>query len=246
MSFQAKILLAFLTLGATLSAQITVLNGASNRLEQPLAAGSWATAYGDFTGVEQATAPSFPLPNSLGGVRVTVAGVEAPVYFVNASQVNFLIPGATATGLQEVVVITGGGNRTGSVRVMTAAPGIFLKDQGAPPRGAILNQNNSVNSETNPALRGEVIQIFGTGPGALSGVPQDGAAPGAGFNTVSTPEVYIGGVKVPVAFSGLNSLAPGLWQVNATIPASLTVTGRVPVSIYMDGVDSNEVSVIVQ
>jgi uncharacterized protein (TIGR03437 family) len=64
--------------------------------------------------------------------------------------------------------------------------------------------------------------------------------------TSSNPQVYIGGVEAVVQFSGLNPDAPGLWQINVTIPNSAFITGRVPVRVFVDGVDSNEVAIFVQ
>ena len=37
-------------------------------------------------------AGGIPLPTELGGVRVTVNGIDAPIFFVSATQVNFQIP----------------------------------------------------------------------------------------------------------------------------------------------------------
>src|SRR5262249_38466150 len=144
---------AALMMCSGLHAQVAVLNGASFRLEQPVAAGSWASAFGAFTGVTPTTATVSPLPKTLGGVTVTVDGVDAPVYFVSANQVNFLIPYATATGLRSIQIKSGSGTVNGSVRVISSGPGIFVKDAttAKPPKGAILNQDGSENTSSNLA-----------------------------------------------------------------------------------------------
>ena len=236
-------------LGLTqMNAQVTVLNGASFRTDQPVAAGSWATAFGAFTGVANAQATAVPLPKTLGGVTVTVDGMEAPLYFVSATQMNFLIPGAATAGLKDVQIRTAGATVNGKVRVVTTGPGLFTKDNTiSPPRGAVLNQDSAENTQNTPARRGQVVQLFGTGPGALSATVADGAnAPAATLvNTRSTPQVYIGGVPATVQFSGLAPNLIGLWQVNAFVPERPFLAGRVPVRVYMDGVDSNEVSIFV-
>jgi uncharacterized protein (TIGR03437 family) len=244
-----KIWLVFIALCAGLKAQISVTNGASFRLDQPLAAGSWATAKGTFTGVADALAPSFPVPKSLGGVSVSVDGVDAPVYFVSAGQINFLIPYGASPGLRSIQIKTPSGSVTGSVRIISAAPGLFTKDTQSPPRAAVRNQDGvTENNSSTPTKRGDVISIYATGPGQLSRQPPDGAAPGASplVTTVSKPQVFIGGVETQVQFSGLNSDAPGLWQINAVVPDLPFITGRVAVRVFMDGVDSNEVAIFVQ
>jgi uncharacterized protein (TIGR03437 family) len=233
------------TLG--LQAQVAVVNGASNRPEQPVAAGSWATAYGTFAGVTT-TASALPFPSTLGGVSVSIAGSNAPVYFVSSGQINFLIPYTTTPGLKTVTITTPAGPLNGNLRVMTSAPGLFVKDQQQHPKGAILNQTSAENTQSTPARRGEVIQIYATGPGALSSAPVDGgAAPSSPLiTTTATPQVFIGGVEAQVQFSGLAPGFAGLWQINAVVPDRAFVSGRVPVNVLMNGVDSNEVGLFVQ
>jgi uncharacterized protein (TIGR03437 family) len=77
----------------------------------------------------------------------------------------------------------------------------------------------------------------------------DGAVPVGENKTVSTPELYIGGVLVPpanISYSGLGGGAPGLWQINAKVPTQSFITGRTPMVVFMDGVQSNEVTIFVQ
>jgi uncharacterized protein (TIGR03437 family) len=234
---------------ATLPAQVAIVNNASFRGDQPVASGSWAAAFGAFANVQTTTASTFPLPKTLGGVTVRVDGMEAPLYDVRATQVTFLIPGAVQPGIRPVSITTGSATITGAVRVIHSAPGIFTKDAQTPPRGAVRNQDGvTENNQSAPARRGDVISIYGTGPGAFSSAVTDGAAPGANplIRTVSTPQVFIGGVEAQVQFSGLNPDAPGLWQINATIPNLPFITGRTAVRVFVDGVDSNEVAIFVQ
>lgn len=241
-----RIAIAALALNAVLfGQQVTVVNGASFRAET--AGGSWATAGGNFAGVTNATATTLPIPKTLNGVTVSVGGVEAPVYFVSATQINFLMPYALDPGVKPVVVRTAGGTFNGTVRVLGSAPGLFVQDTANPPKGAILNQNSSLNTSANPARRGEVIQIYGTGPGRVTGgTVVDGAAVSGLLSSTSLPQVFIGGVEARVQFSGLTPGLAGLWQVNAFVPEQAFLTGRVPVRVYVDGIDSNEVGVFVQ
>jgi uncharacterized protein (TIGR03437 family) len=244
-----KISLPFLFVCASLQAQVAIVNNASFRGDQPVSAGSWVAAFAAFQGVSTATATAFPLPKTLGGVKVTVAGADAALYDVRSSQLTFLIPYATSPGLQPVVITTPSGTINGTVRVMSAAPGLFTKDALTPPKGAVRNQDGvTENSASAAARRGDIVSIYATGPGALSTLPADGAAPGASplIMTKSTPQVFIGGVEAQVQFSGLNPDAPGLWQINAYVPNQGFLTGRVPVRVFMDGVDSNEVYIFVQ
>jgi uncharacterized protein (TIGR03437 family) len=237
-----------LLLCGCVNAQMTIVNNASFRLDQPVAAGSWVAAFGTFTGVATTTAQAFPLPKLLGGVKVSVDGLDSALYDVRTTQITFLIPNASTPGIHPVTVTTPSGTVTGSIRVITTAPGLFTKDLNTPPKGAVINQDGvTENTSSNPAKRGDIISIYATGAGALTRQVDDGAASGLPLaKTISTPQVFIGGVETTVQYSGLNPSVPGLWQINAVVPNSSFITGRVAVRVYLDGVDSNEVTIFVQ
>jgi uncharacterized protein (TIGR03437 family) len=227
--------------------QFVVVNAAGGRVAPGVAPGSFATLYGTFTGATEATAASVPFPATLGGVSVRVAGIAAPLHFVSTRQINIQVPFGAPAGLQVIDVNTGGSTLSGKIRVVNAAPGIFTQDVATPPKGAILNQDSSLNAESRPARRGEVVQIFGSGPGRFSASVSDGAASPTSplASTESVPQVFIGGVPAVVQFSGLAPGLVGLWQVNAIIPERPFLSGRVPVVIFVDGVDTNEVTLFV-
>ncbi len=88
-----------------MQAQVAIVNNASFRPEQPVSAGSWVAAFplpsgSTFAGITAAaTAPSFPLPKNLGGTKITIGGVDAPLYDVRGGQITFLIPYAVMPGL---------------------------------------------------------------------------------------------------------------------------------------------------
>lgn len=230
----------------TLSAQITDIENAAG-YKKALAAGSWALTKGTFAGVAE-TVGTVPVGTNLAGVTVSVNGVAAPVYYVSGVQINFIVPAAVPAGVHPFEVRTASQTYTSTIRILPAAPGIFTQDAATPPKGAVLNQNFSLNTAQNPALRGDVIQLYGSGPGPFANPIVDGAgAPGNPLNTTrSTPQVFIGGVPATVEFSGLTPTAAALWQINVRVPNQLFITGRVPVVVFMDGVDSNEVAIFVQ
>lgn len=241
-----RLLSLLFVLCGTIHAQITAVeNGASYRTE--ITAGSWAQIKGNFPGV-QTVIGQIPVGTNLAGVTLTVAGVNAPVYYVSPVQVNFIVPAALPAGIHPLQVTTGSATYNGTIRLLSAAPGLFPKDSANPPKGAVLNQNSSENTAQNVALRGDVIQIYATGPGAFNNpIVDGGAAPSNPLNrTKSTPQVFIGGVPAEVVFSGLAPGYPALWQVNAKVPTQSFITGRVPVVVFMDGVSSNEVAIFVQ
>jgi uncharacterized protein (TIGR03437 family) len=225
----------------------TIVNGASFRAEQPMAPGSWVSAFGAFSNVGQVQNTVIPLPTTLGGVSISVDGTAAPINYVSGTQINFLIPGQVQSGTRPVAITTPGGTVNGSVRIIANAPGIFKKDTATPPLGAILNQDSSENAESRPAIRGQAISIYATGQGELNTAVSDGGAAPSNPPATSTtlPQVFIGGVEVPVEFSGLAPGFAGLWQINVRLPNQSFLAGRLPLVVYMNGVDSNEVALYV-
>ena len=51
-----------------------------------------------------------------------------------------------STWLHRIVVNTALGTISGTVRITSAAPGLFVKDAAAPPKGAVLNSSGIENS----------------------------------------------------------------------------------------------------
>jgi len=104
------------------------------------------------------------------------------------------------------------------ITVTDAAPALYP---------AILNQDGSVNSAVNPAARGSVIELYGTGFG-ISGLPVS---------------VSVGGYSAQVLYAGPVSGYPGLFQVNAQVPTGYLGSGAyaavasLGVSFTQPGVD---------
>lgn len=218
---------------------VVVVNGASFQAGVPLAPGTWATAFADFAsvGVVNTLAESIPFPDLLGGVQVFVDGTASPMNFVGGTQINFLVPGATAVGSQVPFRVEVAGNTTyeGSIAVASLSPGLISRNPADETRpGAVLNQDSTLNSQENPAQRGEVVQIFGVG-GDFAELPADGA-PAPGDRLISTntlPTVYISIIEAALQFSGLAPNLVNAWQINVVVPDNPIVSGQVPVFATM-------------
>jgi uncharacterized protein (TIGR03437 family) len=82
-----------------------------------------------------------------------------------------------------------------------------------------------------PAVTGsDYLQVYATGLGALQNAPKDGfPAPFSPLETtVGTVTATLGGVSVPVAYSGLTPGLVALYQVNLQIPTGTTTGNAVP------------------
>jgi adhesin/invasin len=225
----------------------TVVSGASFLAGPGLSPGMIAVLFGSNLTDIAALAPPGMLPTLLRNTQVLVNGVAAPLFYVSPTQINFQVPLGISGNTAQVVVATNGilGPAV-TVNVAGEAPGIFTVAETG--KGAILNQNSTLNSEGNPAQAGSVIQIFATGLGAVSpAVPAGQPAPVTPLSeTVTTPVVQIGGIPAEITYSGLAPGTVGVHQVNARIPEGVTANASVSVLIRMGSVASNEVSIAVQ
>ena len=111
---------------------------------------------------------------------------------------------------------------------------------------AVLRRNGSVAGAGNPAARGEVVSLYGTGLGRVTPATPSGAAPVSLTNTVNPVVVTIGSKQVTADFAGLAPNFAGLYQVNFLIPADVTPGSEVPLKLTVAGVDSNITKLAVQ
>ena len=121
--------------------------------------------------------------------------------------------------------------------MIPSAPGLF----------GVLNQDGRLNSISNPARRGQVLQIYATGQGDVVPPVEDGvAAPAQPLSvTPEMPSVYIEGRLVPVQFSGLAPGFAGVWQINALIPPDSRVGSALSLAV-IHGIIGNKLTVAVE
>jgi len=153
-----------------------------------------------------------------------------------------LLPGVSRPGQNTVVTVESGGVATPGLvfPVIAEDPGVFfIQPSSSKGQGAILNQDGTVNSISNPAALGSVISIFGTGMGALIPIPQDGEfIPDANHLIQQEVHVYFAGLdEGQIIYAGAApTLVAGVMQINVRLPgASSSVPANQPtqVGIYM-------------
>ena len=221
------------------------LNGASFLYPNLLAPGMIASLFSlgndnQFGGqATSAPAGQFPLPTQLNGVQVLLNNVPVPLFYADPNQINFYVPmGAAQSGLLDLQVLqTTTGRILGdtTVQMNTAIPGLFSDTGNGIGTVAAINQDNTINSPTNPAIAGQVITLFGTGQGFISGAPVDGY-PATAAQTSSLPFVFIGGEQVDPSAIQYSGLAPGLvgvWQINVVIPSATITLPTNPTYVFV-------------
>lgn len=104
-------------------------------------------------------------------------------------------------------------------------------------QGAILNQNLTINSATNPAARGSIAVLYLTGDGAVTPSGVDGEVTSASNprRPVRNVQLRVGGVSVlpaNILFHGpAPSMVLGVTQVNFVVPEGIAAGNAVPVEV---------------
>ncbi len=131
----SEIYLATVAPRPAFSTDLKVLSQATSGKEpstvKAVAPDSIAVALGNnlaLTTREAARQPNGSFPSTLDGTTVTVNNRPAQIFYVSPTQINFHIPPETELGSAEIIVRNPDGFETrGTVRVLSAAPGVFTE-----------------------------------------------------------------------------------------------------------------------
>jgi uncharacterized protein (TIGR03437 family) len=158
-------------------------------------------------------------------------GVAAPLLYAGVDQVNAIVPfGLDLSAPATLEVRIGNSPLKISLPVAPTTPAIFTQGNAGYGPGAILNQDYSLNSPANPASRGSVVMIYGTGFGALNPQPSDGQPVPGPASTISPVSATIGGVPATVIYAGAApQLIAGLTQINVMVPDDIPPDPAAPV-----------------
>ncbi len=229
---------------------------AANPAAKSVAPGSLAIAYGADLAQGTPGATSLPLPNTFGGTAVSLVDAagklwQAPLIYVSATQVNFLVPSGVAAGAAQFTISSGDGTKTlATVQIAPVAPGLFalntanlaaasavrLAADGTQQAVPVYSVNSAGTVVASPIDLGTVtdqvyVTLFGTGLQA------------AGTAGV---KVTVGTTSVPVQFAGPQGSFAGLDQVNVILPHSLAGSGDVTLQLTASGLPANPVRLTIK
>lgn len=223
------------------------------------APGSIVSVFGAHFASELTLAESSPLPVALDGVSVTFDGIEAPLYFVAAEQINAQLPFEILGDSVEVVVTNAvGAGMSRTLSVAATSPSVFTFDQSGAGQGIVVFANtatlagpNGLTPDSRPAGAGDVLTVFANGLGAVTppiesgrnSCDPDGVCLEDFSNLVlrealARPSIEVGGVAVPdgdVVFAGLAPQFVGLYQINFLLPPGVAPGDAVPIVIRQGG-----------
>lgn len=95
-------------------------------------------------------------PTTLAGVQVTINGMNMPLLYVSANQINAVVPMEVAPGAAATVHVIDG-------VVLGPAYSVWIVDSAPQAFATVLNQDGTLNSQTNPAQQGSIVSFYATG-----------------------------------------------------------------------------------
>jgi uncharacterized protein (TIGR03437 family) len=193
------------------------------------------------------------LPTNLASTCVNVGNARAFLSYVSAGQINAVAPTLPATGPVAVSVVAGCGTGT-----ETSSPAMSLPVAAVSPEFIYWVANKNAPSPViavdaisqayigapglipgvtfRAAKTGDVLTFYGFGFGkTVSGGPMPGVIPTAADSISGT--LTIGGKAVTPAYLGVAPGFPGVYQLNATVPAGLSA-GNNAVVLTIGGVST--------
>lgn len=154
----------------------------------------------------------------VAGVQVSVGAINAPLIYISDSQINAVIPFGVSGRISANVhlVSKGAAGPDFPAAVDFAEPEAFRGPDGY---AAALNQDGTINSQSNPAKEGTVVAIWATGTGYASALFGTEGQIAARAQDLHCCAVTVMGVSAEVFYGGpAPGLVGGVTQVNFRIP----------------------------
>jgi uncharacterized protein (TIGR03437 family) len=184
------------------------------------------------------------LPTSVDGVRVTMGGKPAYVYYVSPGQLNVLAPDVPPGPVTVTVTTTDGVSPAFASTAASYGPAFF-----AWPANQVVATRSDYTYAAKPgtfagattvaAKPGDVLVLWATGFGPTTPVPPAGlAVPGDQvYATSSLPSVTMGNQPAIVYGAALAPGSVGLYQIAIQVPPSLG-DGDWPIQALIGGIQS--------
>ena len=166
--------------------------------------------------------------------RILFDGISAPILYTQSDQINAVVP-FEVNGPQTAILVEGAGRTIGPgiVQVFDAVPALFTLDGSGKGQAAILNQDGTINSRSNPASPGSIISVFMTGAGRMNPPQTDGSL-GPLAPPFPAPVFGVGSSIGQVLYAGAApGLIAGAIQVNIRIAADAPTGDSVPIVVYI-------------
>jgi uncharacterized protein (TIGR03437 family) len=216
------------TLGSVFINPTGIVNAASFApFTAGVANGEFTTIFGTNLASSTVVASSVPYPTKLNNVQVLVNGIPAPIYFVSSAQIAFIMPSQypSSYAFAPIQVMNNGVlSNVVTELVNPTIPGVYTNPSGGIYAAAVDTNSATIVTPSKPAKPGDTIEVFATGLGTAYPPVADGAAPPISplSPTVNTIQADVDGTNATVLFAGLAPTLAGLYQINVTIPSTIT------------------------
>jgi uncharacterized protein (TIGR03437 family) len=202
-----------------------------------IAQGSIMSIFGTNLGPSASPGLSFPLQDNLGGVTVQVTSggttVNAIPLFVGPGQINAILRSSTPVGSATLTVTYNGGTSApAALNVVDHSFGINSVNQAGSGPGIIDNSGYKLITQNAAAQAGDVIIIWGTGLGKVTG--NEAAGPLQGNLPDIDVKVYVGAEQAKINYQGRSGCCAGVDQIFVEVPAGVTGC-HVPVAVEIKG-----------
>jgi len=203
------------------------------------------------------TAATFPLPQTLTNVSISVGSTAAyMIYDYNQSGVNqlaALLPSTVAPGNYNLTVTNNGSvSAAFPITVVQRKPGIITQDSSGSGLAVVQNFISQTQLDVDrfttgaisgitisPAKPGQVLIAWLTGLGPVTG-SENTASPGHDFLADNVDiQVIVGGVSVKPLYAGRAPGLAGADQVNFILPSNVQTGCTVPFQVSVAGQLSN-------
>lgn len=196
----------------------------------------FGSGIGPATGAVASVDSSGTFPFSLAGYQVFFDSFPAPLVYAGPNQINAIVPYGVAGEAATIVNVVGPSESLKlSIDVAGTAPSLFTSSGSGTGELAALNQDGTINSPSNPATKGSVVVLFGSGGGTMDKQFPDGFVTGSDLGRITAP-VWVRFGKLPATVYYAGS-APdevnGVFQINVAIPGDLAVSGQAPVQVIV-------------
>jgi len=239
--------------GQTAPPVLTAVTNAGSYADHVVSPGEMVVLFGERLGPKTIThlqlGPNLTLRTSLANVQVLADGTPCPLIYVSETQISAMMPyqiaGRATTKVQ--VVTNGIASNVVEKAVAPSIPGIFTADSSGKGQAAMTNADGRLNSQANPAQRGQWVTFYLTGEGEITPAGKDGALILSTTQINLPVAVRVGGRVAELLYAGsAPGNVSGFAQINARIPADLPYGGDLPLIVQVGSAESSrEVTVAV-
>lgn len=224
----------------TQKALVAAVVNAASGMSGSVAPGEMVTVYGSGLGPPKLAGPVLTsagtLSRAVANTQVLFNGEAAPLIYTRSDQVAAIVPNSvsSASTVSVQVKYQGQGTTPVSLNVAKTMPGLFTLEESGSGQGAFLNQDATINTTANPAERGSIVVLYGTGQGLSDpDWAEDVLASQPLPHPLSSVNVTIGGQKAEILYAGAAPGLAGLIQINARVPAGIQAGAAVPVKVVI-------------